>query len=241
MVHEHTCGGKNCNERCTYRLLAAGAHTLVIGQAQLAKDGREVCGDSGGSVMLDEGRQLLMISDGMGVGDKAASESAEAIAMVSHLLEAGFKQETAIDVVNAALSLRGNEESFVTLDLCVVDLYSGLANFIKSGSSASYIKRGSVVKLIRGATLPVGMLYNADKDVITEQLLPGDMVIMASDGLLGVDMDDQGQWLTRIIEQAVVNTPQAMAEYLLDKVICVSNGKIRDDITVLVAQVGDVA
>ena len=241
VVHEHTCGGKNCNERCTYRLLAAGAHTLAIGQAQLAKDGREVCGDSGGSVMLDEGRQLLMISDGMGVGDKAASESAEAIAMVSHLLEAGFKQETAIDVVNAALSLRGNEESFVTLDLCVVDLYSGLANFIKSGSSASYIKRGSVVKLIRGATLPVGMLYNADKDVITEQLLPGDMVIMASDGLLGVDMDDQGQWLTRIIEQAVVNTPQAMAEYLLDKVICVSNGKIRDDITVLVAQVGDVA
>ena len=85
------------------------------------------------------------------------------------------------------------------------------------------------------------MLYNADKDVITEQLLPGDMVIMASDGLLGVDMDDQGQWLTRIIEQAVVNNPQAMAEYLLDKVICVSNGKIRDDITVLVAQVGDVA
>lgn len=240
-VHEHTCGGKNCSERCTYRMLAAGAHTLAIGQAQLAKDGREVCGDSGGSVMLDEGRQLLMISDGMGVGDKAASESAEAIAMVSHLLEAGFKQETAIDVVNAALSLRGNEESFVTLDLCVVDLYSGLANFIKSGSSASYIKRGSVVKLIRGATLPVGMLYNADKDVITEQLLPGDMVIMASDGLLGVDMDDQGQWLTRIIEQAVVNNPQAMAEYLLDKVICVSNGKIRDDITVLVAQVGDVA
>ena len=67
-VHEHTCGGKNCSERCTYRMLAAGAHTLAIGQAQLAKDGREVCGDSGGSVMLDEGRQLLMISDGMGVG-----------------------------------------------------------------------------------------------------------------------------------------------------------------------------
>ncbi|MBQ6807846.1 MAG: stage II sporulation protein E [Firmicutes bacterium] len=239
-VHEHSCGGKNCSERCSYRMLASGAHMLSIGQAQLAKDGRDVCGDSGGSIMLDEGRQLLMISDGMGVGDKAANESAEAIAMVSHLLEAGFKQETAIDVVNAALSLRGNEESFVTLDLCVVDLYSGMADFIKSGSSASYIKRGSQVKMVRGAALPVGMLYNADKDIISEQLLPGDMVIMASDGLLGMDMDDQGQWLSRVIEQAVVNNPQAMAEYLLDKVICISNGIIKDVITVLVAQMGDV-
>ncbi|MDO4732847.1 MAG: stage II sporulation protein E [Bacillota bacterium] len=240
IVHEHSCGGKSCSERCSYRMLAAGAHRLSLGQAQLAMDGRDVCGDSGGSIMLDEGRQLLMISDGMGVGDKAASDSAEAIAMVSHLLEAGFKQETAIDVVNAALSLRGNEERFVTLDLCVVDLYSGMADFIKSGSSASYIKRGSQVKMLRGSTLPVGMLYSADKDIISEQLLPGDMIIMASDGLLGMDVDDQGQWLSRVIEQAVVNTPQAMAEYLLDKVICIGNGKIKDDITVLVAQMGDV-
>ena len=240
-VHEHGCGGKRCAERCTYRLLAAGAHRFSVGQAQLAKDGKAVCGDSGGSVMLDEGRQLLMLSDGMGVGDKAANESAEAIAMVSHLLEVGFTQETAVDVVNAALSLRGSEESFVTLDLCVVDLYSGQADFIKSGSSVSYIKRGGLVKRVQGGTLPVGMLYNADKDVVTEQLLPGDMVIMASDGLLGADVDEEGQWLSRIIQQAVANSAQAMAEYLLDKAICISNGKVKDDITVLVAQMGDVA
>ncbi|MDO4581197.1 MAG: stage II sporulation protein E [Bacillota bacterium] len=240
-VHECSCGGKDCSSRCNYRLLAAGAFSLNIGQAQLAKDGTGVCGDSGGAVLLDEGRQLLMISDGMGVGAKAAGESSGAITLVSRLLEAGFAQDTAIDMVNAALSLRGNEESFVTLDLCVVDLYSGRADFIKSGSAASYIKRGGIVRTVKGNTLPVGMLYNADKEVISEQVAPGDMIILASDGLQEMDSRGDGQWLYRIIEQAVVNNPQNMAEYLLDKVIAVSNGRLKDDITVLVAMLGEAA
>ena len=239
-VHESTCGGKNCSSRCSYRLLAAGAHHFTVGKAQLAKNGREQCGDSGGNVLLDEGRQLLMVSDGMGVGELAAKESGEAISLVSRMLEAGFKQETAIDVVNAALSLRGNEESFVTLDLCVVDLYSGTADFIKTGAATSYIKRGGAVKTIRGNSLPVGVLYQVEKEMIHEHVMPGDMIILASDGLLDMDLDEEGQWLSRVIEQAVVNNPQAMAEYLLDKVISISNGKIKDDITVLVAQIGEV-
>ena len=240
-VHEVVCGGKNCSSRCTYRLLAEGAHQLSIGKAQLAKSGRDSCGDSGSTILLDEGRQLLLVSDGMGVGDTAARESTEAISLVSRLLESGFDKETAIDVVNAALSLRGNEESFVTLDMCIVDLYSATADFIKTGAAASYIKRGGTVKVIRGSSLPVGMLYNVDKEMISEKLLPGDMVILASDGLLDMDLDEQGRWLAHVIEEAVVNNPQSMAEYLLDKVISISGGKIKDDITVLVAQIGDVA
>lgn len=240
-VHECSCGGPNCTGRCTYRLLAAGAHHFSVGKAQLALNGREVCGDSGGSILLDEGRQLLLISDGMGVGETAAKESGEAISLLGRLLESGFQQDTAIDVVNAALSLRGNEESFVTLDLCVVDLYTGIADFVKTGASTSFIKRGGTVKAIRSTSLPVGMLYHVDKEIVSEQILPGDMIILASDGLMEMDIDEEGRWLTRVIEQAVVNDPQTMAEYLLDKVISISNGKIKDDITVLVAQMGDVA
>ena len=240
-VHESSCSHVDCGGRCNYRLLAAGAHRFNVGQAQLAKSGRDICGDSGGSLMLDEGRQLLLISDGMGSGSLAAKESAEALSLIGGLLEAGFKKETAIDVVNAMLSLRGNEESFVTLDMCLVDLYSGVAEFIKTGASTSYIKRGSAVTAIKGSTLPVGLLYNVEKEVVMEQVMPGDMIILASDGLIGMDMDGGGAWLSRVIGEAVVNNPQTLAEYLLDKVISISNGKIKDDITVLVAQMGEIA
>ena len=76
-----------------------------MGKAQLAKDGKGICGDSGSTVLLNEGKQLLMISDGMGIGMKAAKESGSAIRILSKLLEAGFNQETAIDTVNTVLML----------------------------------------------------------------------------------------------------------------------------------------
>ena len=240
-VHFTSCGKADCCIRCTYLLLTAGAHRFTVGQAQLAKSGRDTCGDSGCSLMLDDGRELLLVSDGMGSGPAAAKESSEAISLVGGLVEAGFKQDTAIDVVNAVLSLRGDQESFVTLDVCLVDLYTGAAQFIKTGASTSYIKRGSAVTTIKGSTLPVGMLYNVDKEVIVEHVMPGDMIILSSDGLLGMDLDGEGAWLSRVIGEAVVNDPQDMADYLLDKVISISNGKIKDDITVLVAQMGEVA
>ncbi len=240
-VYEHRCGGKDCQERCYYRLLAAGAHSIKIGQAQLARDSKGVCGDTGGSMLLEEGRHLLMVSDGMGVGEKAARESGAALSLVSRLLEAGFVEDTAIDVVNAALSLRGNEESFVTMDLCIIDLYDCKAEFIKTGGSPSYIKRGCTVKTIKGDSLPVGMLYNVEKETICEHLLPGDFIILASDGLLDTDVKGDGAWLSRVIEQANYSDPQEMAEYLLNEVMGISGGKIKDDITILVAQVGQAA
>ncbi|NLF80349.1 MAG: SpoIIE family protein phosphatase, partial [Clostridia bacterium] len=79
------------------------------------------------------------------------------------------------------------------------------------------------------------------QETVSDQVFPGDMIILASDGLLDMDAQEEGQWLSRVIGQAVVNNPQNMAEYLLDKVISISNGKIKDDITVMVAQVGEVA
>lgn len=170
---------------------------------------------------------------------QGVSEVLEKIA--KEAVDFGEEREILERELQRAVAKRGNEESFVTLDLCVVDLYSGIANFIKTGAATSYIKRGTAVKTVKGSSLPVGVLYHVEKEVISEQLLPGDMVILASDGLLDMDMDDEGQWLARVIEQAAVNNPQSMAEYLLDKVISISNGKIKDDITFVVAQVGDVA
>ncbi|NLF80817.1 MAG: SpoIIE family protein phosphatase, partial [Clostridia bacterium] len=161
-VHEAICGGKDCSCRCNYQLLAAGAHTLTLGQAQLAKDGKSVNGDTGSTILLDDGRQLLMISDGMGSGSKAAAESSAAISLISRLLEAGFQQSTAIDMLNAVLALRGDAADFVTLDICVVGLYDGKVDFIKTGGSSSYIKRGGTVKVINGSSLPVGMLTSVE-------------------------------------------------------------------------------
>ncbi len=227
----------SCGERCRFRLLEEGARRLDIGKAQLAKDCKGICGDSGSTVLLNEGKQLLLISDGMGTGIKAAKESETAIRILSKLLEAGFNQETAIDTVNTVLMLRGQEESFVTLDICVVDLYSGSAEFVKTGGAPSFIKRGRRVKVVKSDSLPVGMLQTVEKESILEELQVGDLVVMASDGLMDAECRTDIQWLLSLLSQVEIYEAQALAEYLLSKAVAVSGGRLKDDITILVAKV----
>ena len=239
-VCDCSCGGKY-GERCTFKLLEQGANCIHIGKAQLAKDGKGVCGDSGTSVLLEEGKQLLVISDGMGIGQKAAAESDAAVSLLVQLLELGFSEETAIDTVNSAFMLRGNEDCFVTLDICFVDLFNGNTQFIKTGGAPSFIKRGRDVQIIQGSSLPVGMLHTVQKDVFHEDMHSGDMVILASDGLWDMDQHHDLKWLQRTLAACKADTPQEVAEFILEKVVTISGGKIKDDITVLVAQMQEIA
>lgn len=234
IVYDVNCAGR-CGEKCRFNLLEAGAKTVKIGRAQLAKAGG-ICGDSDGSVMLGDGKQLIMLSDGMGVGAKAAIQSGAAINILSRLLEVGFDKETAIDTVNTILMLQGQEESFVTLDMCIIDLYRSSAEFIKTGGAPSFIKRGSQIDVVEAASLPVGMLQSIDKVCVSETLASGDMVILASDGLLDAAGKSDTKWLQNIMSKSEITDPQKMAEYLLTKAISVSGGRLRDDITVIVAQ-----
>lgn len=234
-VHEVHCSA-NCGSRCKFQLFEAGAKKLAIGKAQLAKAGIGLCGDSHGSVLLGEGKQMLMLSDGMGVGIQAAIQSETAITLLKRLVEVGFKKETAIETVNTILMLQGEEESFVTLDMCIVDLYLGTAEFIKTGGAPSFIKKDGGVVVVDAESLPVGMIQKVDKASITEKLTLNDMVILTSDGLLDVDSKMDIEWLKKVIEQSDITEPQAMAEYLMNKAISISGGRLKDDITILVAQ-----
>lgn len=235
-TQEVSCGN-NCGVGCCFHMLREGANTLVTGKAQLSKDGNPVCGDSGDAVTLGEGRQLLMISDGMGAGIPAALKSGSAVNMLTHLLEVGFDRHTAVDTVNTVLMLQGGEEAFVTLDMCIIDRYDNSAEFIKTGAAPSFIKRGGEVKIIKNASLPVGMLQTVDKTIYQAQLEAGDMVIMASDGLLDADSEQDLEWLVHLIEDNNIDDPQQMAEFLLERAVTISGGRVRDDITILTAKI----
>ena len=231
------CCGNTCGECCKYHLLEAGAKNITIGRAQLARAGKNVCGDCGSDLILDEGKQLLMISDGMGTGFKAAVKSGTAVNILSRLLEIGYQRDTAIDTVNTILMFQNNEESFVTLDMCFIDLYDSTADFIKTGAAPSFIKKRNKVKVIKSSSLPVGMLQNVDKSITTEHLNNGDMIILASDGLFDADSKTDLRWLEKLLAETEISDPQQMAEYLLNKAIQISGGRLRDDITILIATI----
>lgn len=235
-TQEVSCGN-NCGAGCCFHMLKEGANTLLTGKAQLSKDGNPICGDSGDSVTLGEGRQLLMISDGMGAGLPAALKSGTAVNMLTHLLEVGFDRHTAVDTVNTVLMLSGGEEAFVTLDMCIIDRYDNSVEFIKTGAAPSFIKHDGHVQVIKNASLPVGMLQTVDKAIYQTELAAGDMVIMASDGLLDADSEQDLEWLIHLIEDNAIDDPQQMAEFLLERAVMISGGRVRDDITILTAKI----
>ena len=58
---------------------------------------------------LSGGRQGVALSDGMGSGEKACRESTLVIELLEELLEAGFPEKTAIQMINTTLVM-GREE-----------------------------------------------------------------------------------------------------------------------------------
>ena len=60
--------------------------------------------------------------------------------MLQRLLSSGFDKDTSIELINGALSINTEEDTFATLDIAIVDLYAGNIEFIKNGACPTYIK-----------------------------------------------------------------------------------------------------
>ncbi len=69
-------------------------------------------------------------------------------------------------------------------------------------------------------------------------LQPGDVLIMMSDGIYDAPGPavNKELWMKRLIQEVYMDTPQDMAESLLDKVMRYHQGEIHDDMTVVVAK-----
>ena len=87
-------------------------------------------------------------------------------------------------MVNAALVLKGQEGMFSTMDICAVDLYTGICSFLKAGASATFIKRDHWVEAISSESLAAGLLQQIDFDTSQRKLYHGDYLIMMTDGVL---------------------------------------------------------
>ena len=60
------------------------------------------------------------------------------VCLLKKLVTAGFSFDSSLELVNAALLVKSEEESLSTVDVATVDLYSGETQFLKSRSSAYF-------------------------------------------------------------------------------------------------------
>jgi stage II sporulation protein E len=218
---------------------SAKEYEVETGIAGAAKGGGLLSGDSFNITELGNGKFAVAVSDGMGNGERAKLESSSALAMLQQFLQSGMDERLAIKSVNSVLLLRSADEFFTTIDLALIDLYTAKTTFLKIGSIPSFIKRGGEVIPITGNNLPVGILANIDVDLITHQLLPGDILILMTDGIYDTPGPavNKEMWMKRIIQEVVAETPQDIADCLLETIVRYHQGEITDDMTVVVAKI----
>jgi len=218
---------------------SAKEYEVETGIACAAKGGEWLSGDSFATMELGNGKFAVAVSDGMGNGERARAESSDALSILQQLLQSGMDEQLAIKSVNSVLTLRSSEEIYATVDLAIIDLYSAKTTFMKIGSTPSFIKRGNEVIPITASNLPIGILKDIEVDLVMQQLLPGDLLIMMTDGVYDAPghAANKELWMKRVLADMREGAPQDIADKLLDTVIRHHDGEVVDDMTVIVAKI----
>jgi stage II sporulation protein E len=213
--------------------------TLEIGVSQLPKQGQEVSGDYYSLLTLKEGKQVIILSDGMGSGPKAKEESKSTVNLLEDLLESGFSRELVFKTVNTVMQLRSAEETYSTVDLCLIDLQEGKAEISKIGAAPSFIRRGEQVKEISASSLPLGILSHIEMESKTERLQDGDILVIVSDGVseAGVRVNNSANWIKKKIQEVNYTHPQLVADTILQEGLRRNGGQALDDMSIIVCKV----
>ena len=195
-------------------------------------------GDSNAKTKLHDGKYMIAISDGMGSGEKAKKSSSTVIQMLERLLTTGFDNDVSIGLINSAVNLNSNEETYATIDISIIDLSNGNIEFVKNGACPTFIKSNKKVETINAVSFPAGVLDKIDLVVYDKDLKEKDIIIMCSDGILesNTEYKNKELWLKELIENLQTEDVQKIADIILQEAIDNGFGIAKDDMTVIVAK-----
>ena len=203
---------------------------VAIGAISRATDDEPVCGDYYRSFRDADDRYIVILSDGMGTGNRAAIDSAMATELFSKLVKSGVSFDCALSITNSALLVKSTDESLSTLDVVCIDLYTGKADFMKAGAAATFIRHKDSVAQLEQTSLPIGILKDVSFSNATANLTKGDIILMVSDGVLG----DCNNWIQHELRTwDTSNSPDDLARFIINSACERKIGKHLDDMTAI--------
>lgn len=199
---------------------------------QIHAENDNYCGDSYEYFLDSRGFAYLILSDGMGSGGRAAVDSTMTCSFILKLIKAGFGFESAIKLINSSLLVKAPDESLATIDIAKLDLYTGEAEFLKAGATASYVLKDRSVAKIESTSFPVGILKGAKFDRFQMKLSDHDIVVLVSDGVTATGMD----WVGSELELGAKKSAKELAVRIAKEAQRRRIDGHSDDITVMVAK-----
>lgn len=227
-------------EYITYNFVEEPNYFVLHGTAKRGKNGGSISGDNFTCMELQSGQTLLSVSDGMGHGLKAYRESEMVLSLLEELMEGGFSEEASLKLINTVFMVDDSEVCPASVDMGIIDLYSGVCDFLKIGAATTFVKRGGWIEAIRSNSMPIGAEATVDMETTSKKLYDGDFVIMVSDGIVeAIGEEDKEKYISRILMDVTSVNPQEMAQEILDNILEQSPGVQEDDMLVMVAGVWD--
>lgn len=208
-------------------------YNLRMGQAQHTAEGN-LCGDKVDSFSDRDGNKIIVISDGMGTGPKAAVDGTVAAWLFSKLIAAGLGFDSSLKLANSALIVKSADETLATIDSVRINLHTGKAEFFKAGAGISLICKGKRLYSIGKASMPLGILREIEFDKAELKLRRGDRLLMMSDGVPQKAYGEIAEKLSSFNK----NDPSVLAEKVVEIALKYSDLRRPDDITAVVVIVG---
>lgn len=213
----------NIIEKCTLR--------ADIGVNQIVSSPHSMCGDSYKYFLDGKGRFLMVLSDGMGTGGRAAVDSAMASGLMGKLIKAGFGYDCALSILNSSMIFKSTDESLATVDIAAIDLYTGRCDLFKAGAAPTLVRRSGRTGKAQSTSLPAGILRDVSFDKATIRLHPGDILLLMSDGAC----NEGTEWICAEIESWDKGNAQELSEHISNCAKRRRSDNHEDDITVMAA------
>ena len=221
-------------DKVTVTLDARRRFFAEVAKASSIKENEKANGDSAVTFDNREDFFYALVSDGMGSGREAAITSKICAVFLERMLRAGNSKAVTLEMLNGFIRSRGTECS-ATVDLAEIDLITGDACFVKSGAAPSFVLRSGNLYKLQSKTVPIGIMPQIDAEKIKFELMPGDIIIMISDGV-AQSLED-GVWLANLLTYEWEDDLSAMAEKILDNA-CLNN-KRSDDMTAALIRISE--
>lgn len=204
---------------------------VELGLTQIPEAAGKLCGDSCKYFRDGRGRLILLLSDGMGTGGRAAVDSAMVSGLMSRMLRSGFGYDCSLKIINSSMLFKSTDESLSTVDIAAIDLFHGGCELLKAGAAPTYVRRSGKVGKAESNSLPPGILRDVAFDKAKIDLKNEDILVMVSDGVT-TEGDD---WICNMIRDWTVGSAQQLADEIAFAARRRRSDGHNDDISVMVA------
>lgn len=146
---------------------------------------RELAGDFYDFLPYGKGRLGMALGDVSGKGIAAALFASLAIGIIrEHVVEHPCRPAEMLAMLNTRLHAARLDSRFIATLFSVYDAGTRQLTLSNAGGPYPLLVRDGVVQSIRISGVPLGLFPDTQYDEITVDLVPGDTVLFASDGIL---------------------------------------------------------